>query len=144
MRFASSGQGDLVTSGFAGAWLRELNLVGLGMDHGQLSRLPGEGKGPGKGHVGRNDGSLCPVPTAHCPVLYLGAWVRTVQYSTGQQRVDGCCWKIRCQPANKSARLWQHPPSPKGSSLRVRAGHISQRALSRFLAISPLALHKLR
>jgi hypothetical protein len=80
MRFASSGQGDLVTSGFAGAWLRELNLVGLGMDHGQLSRLPGEGKGPGKGHVGRNDGSLCPVPTAQYCTWELGY----VQYSTVQ------------------------------------------------------------
>jgi hypothetical protein len=69
MRFASSEQGDLVTGGFAGAWLRELNLVGLGMDHG----CPREGKGPRKG------------PRWKCPVLsVLGSLgtVRTVQYST--------------------------------------------------------------
>jgi hypothetical protein len=137
MRFASSGQGGLVTGGFAGAWLRELNLVGLGMDHGQLSRLPGEGKGPGKGHVGRNDGSLCPLPST---VLGSLGTYSTVQYSSVLMVAAGrfAASLPTSLPGSGNIPL---PPNcracPQGSSLRVRAGHISQRALSRYLSSRP-------
>jgi hypothetical protein len=48
MRFASSGQGDLVTSGFAGAWLRA-QPGRLGDGSWAALKIARGGKGPRKG-----------------------------------------------------------------------------------------------